>query len=109
VKIAVNARHMDATDAIHEYVQTKADKLDRYYDKLHKGEVVLEIEADQAHVEFVVTADGKHTFVSEAKAPDLYAAVDKAVEKMIEQVRRHKDKVRDRKGPPHSQTMNLGQ
>lgn len=105
MKITVEARHMDVTGAMRDYVESKVAKLPRYYDSIQSIETVLDLEADQAVVEMVVTARRKSVFVATHREEDMYASVDQCLRKMTEQLRRHKDRVRDHQGPPHSQTM----
>jgi len=101
VKIVVKARHMDATDSIREYVESKAGKLARFYDHVHTIEVTLDMEADQPRVEMVATASRKMTFVASHRGPDMYACVDQCIDKVCEQVRRFKGRLRNHQGPPH--------
>ena len=108
MKITIKARHMDVTDSIREYAQTKAAKLERFYDRLQTAEVILDRQGDQAVAEVVASAMKKHTFVATQRGPDLYACLDQCLAKVEEQIRRHKDKVRDRQGPPHSESMGSG-
>jgi putative sigma-54 modulation protein len=108
VNIVVESRHMEATDSIRQYVQSKTARLERFYDRLQSIEVVLDLDADQSVVEMVATANKKHTFVAQHRGSDMYACVDQCLDKIQQQVRRHKDRVRDRKGPPHSQSMPPG-
>ena len=56
-------------------------------------------------MEIVVTATRKNTFVATHRDDDMYAALDQCLHKITEQLRRHKDRVRDRHGPPHEETM----
>ena len=63
MSIVVKARHMDATDAIKDYVEKRAAKLTKFYNRLHNIEVVLDIEADKPSVEVVASAAKKSTFV----------------------------------------------
>ncbi|MCE5327336.1 MAG: ribosome-associated translation inhibitor RaiA [Planctomycetaceae bacterium] len=105
MNIIVNARHMDATDPIKDYVQSKVAKLERLYDNMQSIEVILDIEAEQPKVEIVATARRKNTFVASHRGEDLYACVDQCLDKVSQQVRRHKDRVRDRQGPSHEQTL----
>jgi putative sigma-54 modulation protein len=93
---------MDVTEAMREYVAGKIDKLPRYYDGIVSAEAILDKDGDQLAVELVVSARRKRTFVAKYRGPDLYACVDGCVDKIVEQLRRHKDKVRDRQGPSHS-------
>ncbi|MCK4625974.1 MAG: HPF/RaiA family ribosome-associated protein, partial [Phycisphaerae bacterium] len=45
----------------------------------------------------------KSVFVAHHRSRDMYACVDQCIHKMEEQLRRHKDKIRDRHGPTHEQ------
>ncbi len=100
MNIVVEARHMEVTDSIRDYVETKVSKLPKFYDDIHSIETVLDIEAERPVVEIIVTASRKHTFVAKHRAAymeDLYACVDKCFDILAEQLRRFKDKVRDHK------------
>jgi len=99
VNIAVNARHMEVTDAMRQYVEAKAAKLPRMYHNVQSVEIILDTEADRAFVEVVATATHKNTFVATQKHDDMYACIDQCFDKLTEQLRRHKDKVRNHKGP----------
>lgn len=105
MNITVNARHMEVTDAIRGYVQTKVSKLPRFYDSVQSIEVILDREADQAVAEIVAHARRKRTFVATHRDPDMYASIDQCLDKIVNQLRRHKDKVRDHQAPPHAETM----
>ena len=107
MNIVVKTRHMAATDAIKHYVETKAAKLSRYYDNVHTIEVILDVEADKPSVEIVASAKRRNVFVASHRGDDMYACVDQALHKITEQLRRHKDKVRDRQKSSHSETMEL--
>lgn len=97
--ITVIGRHMEVTDAMRQYVESKAAKLPRFYDNVLSAEVILGIEAEKAIAEIVVTANRRNTFVATHRDDDMYAAIDECLKKITEQLRRHKDKVRDRQGP----------
>ncbi len=105
MNITVKTRHMKSSDALTQYVQGKCEKLERYYDGIQSVEVILDHEADNATAEIVVTARKKHTFVANSSDPDMYACIDHCVDKISQQVRRFKDKVRKRQGQPHSQVL----
>ena len=96
MNVTVEARHMEVTDAMRRYVESKVAKLPRYYANIQSIEAILDIEADHAVVEIVVSASRKATFVATHRDPDMYAGIDQCLKKISEQLRRHKDKVRDR-------------
>ena len=104
MNITINARHMEVTDAIRQYIEGKVAKLPRFYDSVLDIEVVLDTQADKAMVEIVAHAKQKHTFVATHRDDSMYACVDACLDKVSEQLRRHKDKVRDRQGPSHGET-----
>ncbi len=108
MNVTVKSPHMEVTDSIREFVEGKVAKLPKYYDMIQSVDVILDMEADQAVVEIVVSAKRRNTFVATHRAEDLYASVDQCVHKITEQLRRHKDRVRDRQGPPHSELSGGG-
>ena len=108
MNITVKARHIEVTDAIRGYVEGKVSKVSRFYDNVQSVEVILDIEAEQPVVEVVVTAKRRNVFVATYRGPDMYACIDQCLHKINEQLRRHKDKVRDRQGPSHSEMMGPG-
>ncbi|MHC4562061.1 MAG: ribosome hibernation-promoting factor, HPF/YfiA family [Planctomycetota bacterium] len=101
----VKARHMDVPDDVREYVEAKAEKLHRYLGEIRHIEVTLDVEAEKAFVEVLVTAKRKATFVATHLDDDMHASIDQCFHKISEQLRRYKDRVRDRQGLPHSETM----
>ncbi len=105
MNVTIKARHMDVTDAIRDYAGSKAEKLPKYYDNLQSIEVILDMEAGQPSVEIVAQASRKSTFVAHHRDTDLYACIDQCVDKISQQLRRHKDKVRDRQSTPHNETL----
>ncbi len=108
MNVTVKSPHMEVTDSIREFVEGKVAKLPKYYDMIQSVDVILDMEADQAVVEIVVSAKRRNTFVATHRAEDLYASVDQCLHKITEQLRRHKDRVRDRQGPPHSEFSGGG-
>ncbi len=103
MSVVVEARHMSLPEDLREYVETKAEKLSRYLADIQNTEVILDIEGEKPVVEIVVTAERKATFVATCRDDDMHTAIDQCLHKIGEQLRRHKDKIRDRQGPPHGQ------
>jgi len=103
VKIVVKARHMDATDAIRDYVESKVPKLVRYFDNIQTIEVILEVEADLPKVEIVVSASPRATFVASHRDADMYGCVDQCMDKIAQQLRKHKGRLRDHQHPAPDQ------
>ncbi len=105
MNILVKAPHVPVTEAVRQHVEGKVSKLPRFYDNVRTIEVTLDKEAGKSVVEIVVSASRKNTFVASHRDDDMYAALDQCLHKITEQLRRHKDRVRDRQGPPHKELM----
>ena len=99
MNITVNARHMHVTDSLNEYARSKAEKLNKYYNGITSIDVIMDPDHGHGKVEMVVQASRKSTFVAHAESNDLYAGVDRCVDKLSQQIRKHKEKVRDRHHP----------
>lgn len=97
MEIQVTGRHVEVPQEVRDYVQDKAGKLPRYYDRVHEIEVVFGHESEQFTAEMIVRADHRHTFVASETGPDTYALIDLCVEKLERQLTRHKEKRRNRK------------
>lgn len=109
MNIVVKSRHMEPTEPLKQYVEAKAGKLPRYYDSLMGVEVILDLEADQPTVEMVAQGRKRMTFVAKARNEDMYACIDQCVDKLVQQLRRHKDRVRDRQGAPMDGAVEAGE
>jgi len=105
VNVLVKAPHMSVTAAIRQRVESKVSKLPRFYDSVQTVEVVLDKEAGKFMVEIIVAAKRRNTFVATHRDDDMYACLDQCLDKISQQLRRHKDRVRDRQGLPRSQVV----
>lgn len=107
MNITVNARHMGVTDSIRTFVEGKVAKLPRIYDDVQTIEVILDRNADDLVAEIVAHDRHKHTFVATHRDSDLYSSIDQCMDKIVSQLRRHKDKVRDHKAASHNESGSL--
>jgi len=97
--IKVTARHTDMSDAVRAYVHEKAEKLDRYYDRLLSIDVVMDVQGDRQIVEMIARADHHNQFVAKHENADLFATIDHVAKELESQLRKHKEKHRNRKHP----------
>jgi putative sigma-54 modulation protein len=96
VQINISIRHGHISDATEAVIREKLEKLTRLYDRVSAVELTADMEhRDQPTVDLKVSAK-KHDFVAVAQADNLLAALDDAVDKMEQQLRKHKEKVQDR-------------
>jgi putative sigma-54 modulation protein len=96
VQMNISIRHGHVSDATGAMIREKLEKLTRLYDRISAIEATVDMEhRDKPVVDLKVSAK-KHDFVAVAQAENLPAAVDAAVDKMEQQLRKHKEKVLDR-------------
>ena len=99
---------MDITQAMRDYASEKAEKLQRYFNRITSIELVMDTEAGVPFVEVVVNASRNNTFIASHRGEDMYGCVDNALHKVEQQIRRHKDRVRDHQGPTHGEVGAAG-
>ena len=92
MEIIIHGRHLDATEAIKDYVKKKASKLTKYNNRINKIQFMLKIEG-QNHVVEAVCSVVKTTLVAEAANSDMYAAIDLVMNKLEKQFLRQKEKM----------------
>lgn len=84
-----------ATEAIKAYIEKRLDKIVNILNKqvIDTVRVVLRVYKEYSKVE--VTIPAPYIILrSEVRDPDMYAAIDKSVDKLTSQIRRHKSKIR---------------
>lgn len=101
MRIEVVGRNLEVTPAIREHAQAKAEKLTKFYDGIQLITVRVSREDHHQHgdfgVELVVDVEKHDDFVANAKGPDLYAAIDAAVQKATRQLTDFKEQLKNGK------------
>jgi putative sigma-54 modulation protein len=98
MEFKISGRHMEITPAIREYAEQKTSRLPRFFNRIQSIQVVID-KHDPNHFEVEIVADIEHAkdIVTKRTSEDLYAAIDKAVDKTERQLTDHKEKLRNRK------------
>jgi putative sigma-54 modulation protein len=95
MQIEIAGQNIEVTQALRAYVTEKLDRLQRHFDNLIGARVVLRLERVEHYAEATVSVGGRTNDIhADATAEDMYAAIDKLVDKLDRQVRRHKEKVK---------------
>jgi len=100
MQISVSGRHMGISGSLKQYCEEKSERLVRFYDRIQSIEVVLDCQNGQHMAEMIVHIEGAQPFVAKETQEDAYAAIDLLLDKAKAQIRRHKEKLRNRKHPP---------
>jgi putative sigma-54 modulation protein len=96
VQLNIAIRHGHVSEPTQVMIREKLEKMSRLYDHLGTVDVTIDMEhREQPAVDLKVVVK-KHEFVAAGEAENLVAAVDAAIVKMEQQLRKHKEKVQDR-------------
>lgn len=97
VQINVTMRHGHLSESTQEKLVSKAEKLMRFFDRLTSIELIVDLkEPNKPRIDIKASAEHKHDFLSHDQGENLMAAVDGAMSKIEQQIRRYKEKVQDR-------------
>lgn len=94
MEIKVSVRHGNLSDKNQQIIIDKVSKLTDYFNRLTEIEVIVDLAHNgNPHVELLVEAEHKHDFVASLASDDLMGAVDLVVDKMAQQIKKHKQKI----------------
>jgi putative sigma-54 modulation protein len=103
VRINIAARHGQLSDATRGQINAKGERLSRLFERLTAVEFTVNLEHPETPtVELRVNAEHKHDFVATETAEGLMAAVDGAIHKLEQQLRKYKERVYERHRQPGS-------
>lgn len=94
MRIEISGQQIDVTPALHDYVHTKLQRLDRHSEDLLDAHVVLSVEKLEHRAEATINASGR-ALHADSVAENMYAAIDLLSDKLDRQVVKHKEKVSD--------------
>ena len=94
MQINVSARHGSLSGPDSEAIREKADKLRRYHDRINAISITVDFQhQDNPWLEINVSAEHAPEFVASAHAPTVLSAMDSAMSKVEQQLRKHKEKL----------------
>ena len=82
------------TDAIKEYIASKLDKLNKYFDSPEDitANILVKVKGFEQTIEVTIPTTN-FTIRNEESAEDLYAAIDLVIDKIERQIRKNKTKI----------------
>ena len=102
MQINISTRHGHLSQASQDKISEKVSKLTRLFERLTAVEVVCDVEhEDNPNVEIRVSAELHDDFVAKTDAANLMAAVDSAIHKLEQQIRKFKEKLKGHRTPGH--------
>lgn len=94
MQLNVSGHHVEVTDSLRGYVESKIERLERHFDLVSDVHCILTVEKLRHKAEAKVNVNGG-TIFAETTDEDMYAAIDGLVDKLDRQVRKHKEKMVD--------------
>jgi putative sigma-54 modulation protein len=94
VKVSVTFRHTRPTEALKVYVEEKLHKIGKYFYRPLEAHVVLSVDSKERQFAEVTLQTGRHVIHGSEETTDLYAAIDLVTDKLEQQVRKYKTRLR---------------
>jgi putative sigma-54 modulation protein len=95
--IRITARHFDLDPGLREYIEEKVSHLSHYFDRVDEAHIVLDAEGRRM-IACVTVHASRAVISSEQEAADMRSAFDLSLDKVERQIRRYKERIRNRKG-----------
>ncbi|MBD1576184.1 MULTISPECIES: ribosome hibernation promoting factor [Vibrio] len=92
MQMNITGHHVDLTDALNDYVNTKFQKLERFFEHINNTHVVLRVEKQQQIAEATLHVNGGEIHAS-SQNENMYASIDELVDKLSRQLNKHKEKL----------------
>ncbi len=93
MQLNVSGHHVEVTDPLRNYVESKFERLQRHFDNITNTQVTLIVEKMVQKAEATMHISGADLF-AQAESEDMYAAIDLLVDKLDRQLIKRKEKTR---------------
>jgi putative sigma-54 modulation protein len=96
MKLQMHSIRFDADQKLIDFIQKKADKLDRFFDRIIDGEVFMRLDKDNNMENKIIEIKlniPKNQLFAKERAKTFEEASDQAVEALRKQIVKHKDKI----------------
>jgi len=91
VDVQVRGQNLDVTQALESYLTTKLGKLDRY-PGIGAAQARMTVDGEAHVVEVTVAVEGR-TLRAEAASKDMYASIDLVSDRLLQQLKKYRDRV----------------
>lgn len=103
MKVIISSKNMNASDHLKQTVESKLDRLSKYFSNDIVANVTLTAEKGRQKIEATINAKGT-IFRAEETTNDIYNGIDRVVEKLSSQMSRFKTKLQ-RKHKDHKDLL----
>lgn len=92
MQINLTGHHIEITQALHDYVHGKLERIERHFDNIAHIHVILSVEKLRHKAEATLHVAGQDIF-ADAVEEDMYAAIDSLTDKLDRQLKKYKEKL----------------
>jgi putative sigma-54 modulation protein len=106
MQTSVTFKNLDPSDHLKSYVTEKLNRFDKLLDNPAEAGVVLIVEKHRHIAEVSITGDRMNVNGKE-ETGDMYSAIDMVLDKLEKQIKRGKQKIRERRASAKGQTRTI--
>ncbi len=106
MQTSVTFKNLEASDSLKSYVGEKLDRFDKLLDNPATADVVLLVEKHRHIVEVNINAD-RLNINGKEEPGDMYSAIDMVLDKLVKQLKRGKQRIRERRAGAKGQTRTI--
>lgn len=96
MQTSVTFKNLDPSDHLKSYAGEKLDRLDKFLDNPAEANVVLTVEKFRHIAEIIILGD-RLNLIGKEETNDMYSAIDMALDKLEKQIKKNKQKIRERR------------
>jgi putative sigma-54 modulation protein len=96
MKVRIEERHMEQSDALREYAIQKSESLQKFFDGIISVEVTMDVEKERRLVTVFAHLINKKVAKASAESDDMYVSIDSAMDKLERQLKKIKEKLKDK-------------
>jgi putative sigma-54 modulation protein len=97
MRTSVTFKNIDPSNNLKAYAEDKLNRFDRFLDSPAEANVVLSVEKFR-HIAEINIIGRKLNIVGKEETNDMYSAIDMVLDKIGKQLKKNKEKIRDRRG-----------
>lgn len=106
MQTSVTFKNLDSSDHLKSYVGDKLNRLDKYLDNPAEASVVLTVEKFR-HIAEVNIAGDRLNINGREETNDMYSAIDMVLDKLEKQIKKNKQKIRERRTSSKNRNRSL--
>lgn len=96
MKIIINGRNVEITEAMQNQIESKLSKFEKYFRSDVEAHAAVSMVKDKKIIEITILLKNGAIIRAEESDQDLYAAIDLSIDKLSKQIKRYKTKLEKR-------------